>query len=966
MNAKLLGLLICLFWLSGSRLQASHNLAGQIIATRLAPNVYELVLTTYTDPFAAGVDRCTAVIEVFNRDGSSNLDPVLTTAPIPRENGPMLSIYCNGQIPSGIFIVPGIKKNIYRTVVTLPGPGFYVFRYFDVARQNNVRNMDRPGETAFFVETMVLNSPLDPNSNPRLLNDPLEEACTDRLYTHNPGAFDPNGDSLVFSLINCQQYEPPNIPRPLSVNNYRYPNEFGGRFTIDRSTGLVSWDTPQQLGTYNISILVEEYRRGRLIGYVIRDMAIIVRPCTNHPPIFNPEIPTDTCVTAGQLLEFDIKTRDPDESAGGMPFNRDSVYFYLNNAGEGFNGPFQETPPAQLDFYFPFSSTRVPVTSFPVRYRNPTAADPANPFDNPPPNPPNTNPDMIFSWTPGCAQVRRQFYQLDIQAHDNFGLNPELYAHHIVKINVVAPPVENLVTAPGPRAILLNWDAHACASFLQGYDIYRANDSIAYTDTVCCDAVPAGYTRVGSVSGGNTTTFLDDNNGQGLAFTSRYCYRVVAVFQNGMTACPSEAACERIQRSMPVILIDSVETTDAANGRMRISWQLPDYSQINTSFFPPPYTYRIERQAGFGGTGPGNLVYTTLHNPVTGSPLPDTTFLDGGLNTEMQPYTYRVYMTDATGNPVEHSEPASSIYLTTVGQQSAIRLIWREQVPWRNHAYDIYRRNPGQPGFAFVTTVPATQFGAGIHQHTYLDEDPELDDTPGADNTYCYYILGRGSYLQPGITEPLLNASEIRCDQPRDTIPPCLPGQDSITVSGQCEDKAILFSWGDPDFECASDLASWQVYYSEAPDQPLQLIFTSNDPALRSYTYTQSGFDGLSGCFYLSATDTRGNESNPAPPLCIDKCPVILLPNVFTPNGDGFNDLFVPIRYRAIRTLRIEIFNRWGNLVYTSSDINKLWDGTTTSGQEATAGHYFFVLDFTLDNFEQTRLKRSGGITLLR
>jgi gliding motility-associated-like protein len=948
-------------------LRASHNLAGQIIATRLAPNVYELVLTTYTDPFAAGVDRCTAVIEVFGSDPQGgSLSPILITAPIPRDNGPFSPIFCNGQIPAGIFVMTGIKKNIYRTVVTLPGPGFYVFRYFDVARQNNVRNMDRPGETAFFVETMVLNSPLDQNSNPQLLNDPLEEACTDRLYTHNPGAFDSNGDSLVFSLINCQQYEPPNIPRPISVANYRYPNEFGGNFSIDRQTGLVRWDTPQQIGVYNISILVEEYRRGRRIGYVIRDMAIIVRPCINRPPIFNPDLPTDTCVVAGTQLNIDIKVRDPDESVGGVPFNRDSVYFYLNNGGQGFNGPFQENPPAQLNFFFPATNTLVPVTTFPVRYRNPTAADPANPFDSPPPNPPNTNPDMRLNWTPGCAQVRRQFYQVDLQAHDNFGLSPELFANHIIKINVVAPPVENLQTAAGPRAILLNWDAHPCADFLSGYEIYRANDSLAFSDTVCCDEAPAGYARIGTVSGGQTTNFTDDNNGEGLAFAGRYCYRVVAVFRNGMRACPSEAACQRINRNMPVMLIDSVETTDATNGRMRISWQLPDYSLVNTLFFPPPYTYRIERQEGYNGQGAFGLVYTTQHNPQTGNPLPDTTFLDAGLNTDARAYSYRVIMQDASGREIEASEPASSIYLTTIGQQSAIRLLWRENVPWQNYAYEVWRRGPTEATFTRIATVPATQLGPGVRQHTYLDTEPELDNTPGANNFYCYYILGKGSYFQPGIFDSLFNASQVRCDQPIDTIPPCLPTSDSISLAGACEDDALLFEWGTPDFECASDLASWQVYYSDAPGEPLRLIFASNDPDQRSYTYTAVGFDGLSGCFYLSATDLRGNESTPAAPLCIDRCPVIVLPNVFTPNGDGINDLFVPVRYRAIRDLRIQIFNRWGNLVYTSTDINRLWDGTTSSGQAATDGHYYFVLEFTLNNFAQTRMKRSGGVTLLR
>ena len=53
------------------------------------------------------------------------------------------------------------------------------------------------------------------------------------------------------------------------------------------------------------------------------------------------------------------------------------------------------------------------------------------------------------------------------------------------------------------------------------------------------------------------------------------------------------------------------------------------------------------------------------------------------------------------------------------------------------------------------------------------------------------------------------------------------------------------------------------------------------------------------------------------------------MPNAFTPNGDGLNDFFGPIpRYDYVNRYHMSIFNRWGQMIYETSDINKGWDGT--------------------------------------
>jgi len=81
----------------------------------------------------------------------------------------------------------------------------------------------------------------------------------------------------------------------------------------------------------------------------------------------------------------------------------------------------------------------------------------------------------------------------------------------------------------------------------------------------------------------------------------------------------------------------------------------------------------------------------------------------------------------------------------------------------------------------------------------------------------------------------------------------------------------------------------------------------------------------------------------------------ILVPNVFSPNGDGFNDVFdfqFPIR-------KISIFNRWGITVFETNKSNVFWDGRTTSGSECVDGTYYYIIET-----ENTILK--GFIQLIR
>lgn len=88
----------------------------------------------------------------------------------------------------------------------------------------------------------------------------------------------------------------------------------------------------------------------------------------------------------------------------------------------------------------------------------------------------------------------------------------------------------------------------------------------------------------------------------------------------------------------------------------------------------------------------------------------------------------------------------------------------------------------------------------------------------------------------------------------------------------------------------------------------------------------------------------------------------LFIPNIFSPNQDGNNDLFYVRAFNAI-SLRFTIFNRWGETVFRSEDLSYGWDGTF-KGQKCEAGVYFYAAEIVFRNGEA--LSKKGSITLLR
>jgi len=87
------------------------------------------------------------------------------------------------------------------------------------------------------------------------------------------------------------------------------------------------------------------------------------------------------------------------------------------------------------------------------------------------------------------------------------------------------------------------------------------------------------------------------------------------------------------------------------------------------------------------------------------------------------------------------------------------------------------------------------------------------------------------------------------------------------------------------------------------------------------------------------------------------------MPNVFTPDGNLLNDFYVPVKANNVAVQKFTVFNRWGNIVYESTNQPIIWDGKS-SGIEVSEGVYFYVVKFVSLDLVQHEVQ--GFIHLIR
>jgi hypothetical protein len=955
----LLPAIFCLL-LSGGQAQATHLRAGNIKLTRVG------------DCGSGGGITYTVRIEVYinikDTDvlfGGAN-DYLDFGDRKPRVKVP--EIRPNDPRYSTVGMPPGTAY-VYFEINHYFDAGTYTVSYVEENRNAGILNMDSPVQTPFYLETQVVVDPyLGCNTPVHLGQPPLGRACTGVAWFHNPQAVDPDGmDSISYQMV------VPYRDRGASVFNYQSPaaarfytqyaqgNEAGTgipTFTIDQS-GNVVWDAPGMVGEYNIAFIIIDWRRKtdgtyQQVGFVRRDMQIVVEDCDNKRPDLI--VPDDICVTAGDKIQEYINAYDLDSPPDDVRITANSEIFSLRESSATFSPTIFQKSPAYAG----------------------------------------------FTWYTRCEHVREQPYTVYFKAEDTFGLA----VYKAWRITVVGPaPIWNDAQLNAARrTATLKWDRYTCQN-AETMQLWRKVDGTNFQPDHCQTGMPPGlgYTLIDVVSARlspneSTGQYVDTNNGMGLAPGARYCYRLVAVYPRpggGESYVSQEICVGPVLADVPIITNVSVERTDAQDGQVRVSWKKP--IDVDPAVYPPPYEYRVYRGVGFDRANDSTLVATLFG---------DTTYLDGGLNTEVNVYNYNIlgYCTKKSpqsGNDTTvllgSSAWASSVRVGSTSQKDQITLGWSAHVPWSNqieaHPYHYIFRGGAEDAEDQLQLVDSVNVTAGGLQ--YVDRGL----TPGT--TYCYRIMTRGGYGNPQrIPEPLENYSQRICVQPGDTLAPCTP---VLTVSLlDCERGSIAtlciarpgtyantLQWAPGEAGvCMSDIRYYRIYWTATWGGAYTLL---EQVAATERMFVHEGLSSYAACYRISAVDYSGNESDQSDAVCNDNCPNYMLPNVFSPNGDEANPVFsayslrdytcasddcaVPEHLkngcaRFVKTVRFKVFNRWGREVYSYTgdyrdDINSIyidWDGRDKNGSMLSPAVYYYSAEVTFDVLDPRKsVKRYKG-----
>jgi gliding motility-associated-like protein len=957
--SALLLLSACILLVSFSSF-GTHLKGGEITVKRISDKTltFEFTLTTYTEDNPANRDQID--VSFCFGDGSD----IVRAARC-----------CGTPVPIG----NGTMKNIYKVQYTYPAAALsYKVSVAIPNRNENVRNIDRSVNVAFYVETTFsINSGLGQNSTPFLLNPAVDlTAVVGQPFIHNPNAVDAEGDSLAYRLSVSKTGDAQScagLGRGEMAAGFVQPNlaisnsSLVSSFTINSTNGDLIWDSPQEIGKYNCAFIVEEWRNGIKISETVRDMQIEVKDLDNKGPKLT--IPSDVCIQAGTNVTATITAIDLASKTGRLdPLT-------ITSTGNVY----------QIDTVYAIKPAFANFVSRPAQL-SPASAS--------------------FSWQTSCVHIRKEPYDVFFKVTD---LPPTQFIDKLIdskiwKIKVIAPAIKNLRSSItlAKNSISLKWDPYTCSLPNAKIVIYRKQGPCVQIENKSCETgmTQFGFKEVGRVDV-NVNQFEDVNDNLPFSKNTNYVYVALVEFLNskgvGDVSPLSNASCIFIPTSSPLMTNVSVQKTASTGGEILVRWTRP--IKLDTNLYPGPYRYRVLRAEGVVSE---DFVQVGDFIPAKISPARnDTSFVDKTANTTSKIYRYKVdfyYTQNNAFRLLDTPNPASTVYLIGQAKDNGIALSWLSDVPWSNdfQIHRVYREYPlGSGKFNQIADVSV----AGQSTYIYKDDgkdnfslDGKFDYSIKKDTNYCYYVETLGSYGEGFPVMKLVNASSILCYKLLSNsggnngsggsgtgggtdgggvtpvlLNPCAPKLslsppdcDALNNSLNCDFSIYTnnLSWTPTvSGDCDPNLVSYKLYYAKSNAGPFTVV-----AQVAELKKAHAKADGFRGCYYVTAINKEGKESPKSEILCVENCPFFELPNIFSPNGDNKNDVWQPIRCpRFVTTVTCKIVDRYGQLIYDyTGDLKGFgWNGKDKNGNEMSASTYFYTCDVVFDVIDPANQTKS-------
>ncbi|MDX5320083.1 MAG: gliding motility-associated C-terminal domain-containing protein, partial [Bacteroidota bacterium] len=260
------------------------------------------------------------------------------------------------------------------------------------------------------------------------------------------------------------------------------------------------------------------------------------------------------------------------------------------------------------------------------------------------------------------------------------------------------------------------------------------------------------------------------------------------------------------------------------------------------------------------------------------------------------------------------------------GDDTKMEVKWKLiQGPRYNREYLIQRRILGGPWVNAGT--------ASLGNEYFVDRALNTDD-----NTYEYRIVGYnlcGDTLYSEIHRPV----RLQGFKPED------------------DDYAMNVFWSRY-FGWDNGVERYELYRQTGNDS-FQLV---GDPSLDTSDFFNDGTKTFKYCYRVKSIELNTGVESWSNEICFGFKPILYLPNAFSPNGDRINDELTWY-YASIKTFKLRIYDRWGELIYTADSPEEFWNGEY-KGTQVPEGVYMILVDYTGFDGKLNLIK--GNLTVIR
>lgn len=274
------------------------------------------------------------------------------------------------------------------------------------------------------------------------------------------------------------------------------------------------------------------------------------------------------------------------------------------------------------------------------------------------------------------------------------------------------------------------------------------------------------------------------------------------------------------------------------------------------------------------------------------------------------------------------------IKYVTVVDNNHLELEWPASTERDFAKYFLFKTERGKSKFNLIATFE------NANETKFVDKDVKVSDT-----SYCYYLIMKDTCENMG------PVGYTAC---------------SMVLRGRSSHFTSHLNWQNY-LGWENGVAAYQIHRSDPATPYVPIGFSDsakisyiddklnlNEGLFYYYIVAKESFDPGSSNFFNAESQSNAIE--------LYQPPIVYTPNAFSANGDGLNDEFkwLPV---FVKDFHIQIFNRWGQMLFETQNKNEPWDGKV-KGEDVSPDVYFYVMRYT--GWEGSDKSQSGNFTILR